>query len=87
MPWNPVHSPLYYEYPEVLATITRNVRFGLSFGLGTFSLDPFLITAAGESAFAWSIGGVSVDYNVPSRACFALPVECDDEEFNCPTKC
>lgn len=71
----PVHSPLYYEYPEVLATITRDVRFGLSFGLGTFSLDPFLDAAAGESSFAWSIGDVSVEYNTPSHACFALPME------------
>jgi hypothetical protein len=86
----PVHSPLYYEYPEVLATITRDVGYGLKFGLGTFSIDPFLppveskapaVPGGGEtsattaSGFAWSIGGVAVEYNAPSRVCFALPVE------------
>ena len=71
----PVHSPMYYEYPEVLGTITRDVRYGLRFGLGSFSIDPFLSDDDRADGFSWSIGGVHVQYNSPFRVCFALPVE------------
>lgn len=71
----PVHSPLYYEYPEVLATITRDVRYGLHFGLGSFTIDPFLPPTRNKEGFAWLLGGISVAYNAPLRVCFALPLE------------
>jgi hypothetical protein len=66
----PVHSPLYYEYPEVLATITRDVRYGVQFGLGTFTLDPF-----DRDPFSWHIGELMVDYNAPSWACWLVPAK------------
>ena len=74
----PVHSPYYYEFPEVLATITREIRYGVKFGLGTFTLDPFIAGSNSSKSFSWAIGGLSIDYAPPARACFALPVKWDD---------
>lgn len=64
----------YYEYPEVLATITKDVVFGVSFGLGSFTLDPFGWAGTNETSFSWKIGGLAVEYNPPAKACFELGV-------------
>lgn len=64
----------------VLATIVRDVEYGVSFGLaaakgvGSFKLDPFATTPSNRS-FAWAIGQLAIEYNPPSRACFTLPVD------------
>ena len=62
----------YYEYPEVLSVVTRDIRHGVRFGLGTFTLDPLL--PPGNESFAWAIGNLSISYAPPARVCITLPV-------------
>ena len=69
----PVHSPYYWEFPSVLSTIQRDVVYGVSFGLGSFAIDPFPGTDAG-AGFAWRVGALEVEYAPPLRACFDVPV-------------
>lgn len=51
--------------------ITRDVSYGVSFGIGAFTLDPFL--PRGSPSFEWTVGGLSILYAPPDRVCFALP--------------
>lgn len=46
----PTHNPYYHEYPEVVAMIIRDVKYGIDIGFSTITVDPFLEAFVAETA-------------------------------------
>jgi hypothetical protein len=55
---NPIRTPYYHEYPELVVMLLRELTYGIQLGLGTVTVDPF-----GPSAFHYHVGDVDVDYS------------------------
>jgi hypothetical protein len=55
---NPIRTPYYHEYPELVVMLLRELTYGIQLGLGTVTIDPF-----GPSAFNYHVGDVDVDYS------------------------
>jgi hypothetical protein len=54
---NPVRTPYYHEYPEMVVMLLREITYGINLGLGSVTIDPF-----GPGAFHYRVGDVDVDY-------------------------
>jgi hypothetical protein len=55
---NPIRTPYYHEYPEVVAMLLREVAYGIDVGLGTVDIDPFT-----RDGFRYHLGSVDVAYS------------------------
>jgi hypothetical protein len=55
---NPIRTPYYHEYPELVVMLLRELTYGIQLGLGTVTIDPF-----GPSAFQYHVGDVDVGYS------------------------
>ncbi len=49
----------YLEYPNVVAMLVRQVRYGIDLGLHTLTVSPF-----GPTSFAYHVGNVMVNVRV-----------------------
>ncbi|MCW2952570.1 MAG: hypothetical protein JWQ48_1740 [Conexibacter sp.] len=64
---NPIRTPYYHEYPEVVAMLLREVAYGIDVGLGTVDIDPFT-----RERFRYHLGSVDVAYS-RDRVVMRLP--------------
>jgi hypothetical protein len=64
---NPIRTPYYHEYPEVVAMLLREVAYGIDLGLGTVDIDPFT-----RERFRYHLGSVDVAYS-RDRVVMRLP--------------
>ena len=55
---NPIRTPYYHEYPEVVGMLLREVAYGIDVGLGTVDIDPFT-----RDGFRYHLGSVDVAYS------------------------
>jgi len=54
----PTHNSHYIEYPEVVAMMLREVRYGIDLGFNHVTVN-----GAGVSAYVWRVGNVLVEYS------------------------
>jgi len=54
----PTHNPYYIEYPEVVAMLLREVRYGIDLGFSVVTVWPL-----GVDSFTYRIGNLYVDYS------------------------
>jgi hypothetical protein len=64
---NAIRSPFYVEYPELVAMLLRDVRYGIRLSVGGIEIDPL-----GPSAFEYHVGAISVSY-AQERVAMRLP--------------
>jgi len=57
----------YHEYPEMVAMLLREVRYGVNIGLRTVDISPL-----GPTRYHYHIGNVDVDYS-PTVVAFTVP--------------
>ena len=62
----------YFEFPSVVAMLTREVRYGIDVGIGRVAVEPFLPTPA---RFTFSVGDIRVDYRGAGSAAAAEGVK------------
>jgi hypothetical protein len=60
---NPIRTPYYHEYPELVVMLLRELTCGIRLGLGSATIDPF-----GPRAFSYHVGDVDVDYSAEQLA-------------------
>lgn len=53
-----IRTSYYFEYPSLVTMLLHDIRYGISLGLSTLSIDPFP-----AQDFSFSIGGVSLVYS------------------------
>ena len=62
-----VRARYYHEYPEMVAMLLREVRYGVNIGLRTVDISPL-----GPTRYHYHIGNVDVDYS-PTVVAFTVP--------------
>jgi len=62
-----VRAPYYHEYPEMVAMLLREVRYGVNIGLRTVNISPL-----GPTRYHYHIGDVDVAYS-PTVVAFTVP--------------
>lgn len=62
-----VRARYYHEYPEMVAMLLREVRYGVNIGLRTVDISPL-----GPTRYHYHIGNVDVDYS-PTVVTFTVP--------------
>ena len=59
----PAHNGYYHEYPEVLAMVLREMRYGVHVGMEDVAIRPF-----DAPSFSLHLGGLHVDYSAQKVA-------------------
>jgi hypothetical protein len=63
----PAHNDYYHEYPEVLAMVLREMRYGVHVGMREVTVHPFDV-----QRFSLPLGTLRVDYS-PARVSLLVP--------------
>lgn len=65
----PTHNPFYIEYPEVVAMLLAEVKYGLDFGVASVTVQPLV-----AHDFSWVVGSMDIQYSsVAFSASLSMP--------------
>jgi hypothetical protein len=64
----PTHNPYYHEYPEVVAMMLRDIKYGINLGFNTITIDPFLPAFVGnQTTTTTTAAGSTADEDTQPR--------------------
>lgn len=65
---NQIRTPYYFEYPSLITILLREIKYGINIELNKIHINPFPV-----QAYNFSLGFLTIEYNIPNRVVLNLP--------------